>query len=299
MSRIIANRSAKIFTESFGSLADTPVLLIAGAMAPAVFWNDRFCKTLSEKGFLVIRFDHRDIGQSTHFPQSSPESGIPLPYSIDDLVEDAAAVLESYTTKQAHLVGHSLGGSLAQLFSIKHPDKTLSVTAISSPILAYGAVPYIETDPAITEELWKVLMTNPMHQDFERGAPEFSKVWRYLNAGWPMDESMATEYTEALYKTEIIGPAWNHTKVQEGIRDILPQLEQLTCPILYIHGEHDYLPSNPENTRRLANHLQNAKVFILKRGGHMFFNTDIWEILLQQILENFSRSTDGLNTKTI
>ena len=194
------------------------------------------------------------MGNSTHFPQSEPNSGIKLPYSIDDMVEDTMVVLESLSNKNAHIIGHSLGGSIAQLFAISYPEKICSLTVISSPILAKGKIKYIETDPAITEKLWKVLMSNPMHRNYEKGAPEFLKIWRYLNGDWKLDADMANGYTRAIYETEIIEPAWNHTNIQNGIRDIIGELEKLDKPLLFIHGEKDYLPSNPVNTKLLSNY---------------------------------------------
>ncbi len=234
---------------------------------------------MANRGYYVIRFDNRDIGKSTHFPQSAPESGVELPYTINDMVADAKSVLDNLSGKNAHVIGHSLGGSIAQLFAVTYPEKTISVTAISSPILAKGNIPYVETDPKITEEMWDVLMSNPMHQDSKKGVPEFQQIWRFLNGDWPLDENMADKYTLAIYATEVIGPAWNHTNVQSGIRDIFQDLQKLGRPILFIHGEKDYLPSNPENTKRLANALPNADAFILENGGHMFFNNEIWKSL--------------------
>ena len=286
--KMVTNGSVQLYAETFGSPEHVPVLLIAGAMAPAVFWDIEFCDDLADRGYYVIRFDNRDIGQSTHFPQSAPESGVELPYTIDDMVDDAKAVLETYTAKSAHIIGHSLGGSIAQLFAVTYPEKVLTLTAVSSPILAQGDIHYVKTDPAITKRLWAVLMGNPMHQDVEQGIPAFQKVWRALNGGWPLDEDMADTYTRAIYKTEVIAPAWNHTHVQSDIRDLLEELKQLYKPILFIHGEKDYLPSNPENIRRLARVLPSADVFILMDGGHMFFNRRIWRLLAERIIRHIS-----------
>jgi pimeloyl-ACP methyl ester carboxylesterase len=66
--RIVHNGSVKLYAESFGNKDDVPVLLIAGAMAPALFWEDSFCARLAANGYFVIRFDNRDMGRSTHFP---------------------------------------------------------------------------------------------------------------------------------------------------------------------------------------------------------------------------------------
>ena len=103
MGKLIKAKSVEIYTENFGNKEDTPVLLIAGAMAPSVFWENYFCKTLADHGYYVIRFDNRDIGKSAHFKQSSPESGIEPPYTIYDMVDDARAVLENYTKKSGHM----------------------------------------------------------------------------------------------------------------------------------------------------------------------------------------------------
>jgi len=295
MHKMIRNGPVELYAEGFGNPDNVPVLLIAGAMAPAVFWERQFCETLAGRGYYVLRFDNRDIGKSTHFPQSAPESGIELPYTIYDMVHDAKKVLESCTDKSCHVMGHSLGGSIVQLFAVTYPEKTISITAISSPILAKGKIPFVETDPKITEELWVVLMANPMHQDSRRGVPEFQKIWRVLNGDWDLDENMADAYTRALYETEIIGPAWNHTHIQSEIKDIFQDLKESGKPILFIHGEKDFLPANPENTKRIADALPSAEVFILKNGGHMFFNMELWQILIEQIHGHIKKGNNKAN----
>ena len=97
MNKMIKAGSIEICAEAFGNADNIPVLLIAGAMAPAVFWETYFCECLADCGYYVIRFDNRDIGHSTHFPQSVPESGIELPYTIEDMVDDAKAVLVTFS----------------------------------------------------------------------------------------------------------------------------------------------------------------------------------------------------------
>lgn len=286
MAQILENENVKLFVDTVGNKENEPILMIAGAMAPYVFWNQQFCERLAINGYFVIRFDNRDIGRSTHFPQSKPDSGKDLPYTIDDMIEDARIVLQNFTYKPAHIIGHSLGASIAQLFAISYPEKIRTLTLISGPILAKGSLPYIETDPEITESLWKVLMGNKMYQDFERGLVEFEKVWTVLNGGWELDRKLAQEYTKSLYETEIIGPAWNHTNVQVGVRDIFDDLAKIKIPILFIHGENDYLPTHPENTRLLAETLPSAKFYPLERAGHMYFHKKLWLKLGEAILKH-------------
>jgi len=214
MKKTVNRPGVRLYTESFGNASNPPVLLIAGAMAPALWWNDRFCRSLADEEYYVLRFDNRDIGRSTHFPQNAP---------------------------------------------------------------------------GITEALWKGLMGNPMYQDFRRGAPEFLKVWRYLHGSVELDEHAADDYTKALYETETIGPAWNHTNIQQGIRDILTELEKLEIPILFIHGNEDYLAADPENVRRLAEYLPNAECCMLPGVGHMFFNDELWDTIQERVTGNFNK----------
>ena len=116
----------EIWIDTYGSDKDNCIVLISGAMSPASFWNDDFCKFLAKHSF-VIRFDNRDYGYSTHFNEQDPP-----PYSIDDMVEDVRDILDFYLVESTHVIGHSLGGSIAQLFAIKYPHRTKYLIPISS-----------------------------------------------------------------------------------------------------------------------------------------------------------------------
>src|SRR3546814_5215586 len=89
-------------------------------------WPDEFGKALTECSRYVIRYNNRDTGKST--------TGQPgeLAYTLDDLADDAVAVLAAYGLARAHLVGMSLGGMIAQLVALKHRSCVWTVTAISS-----------------------------------------------------------------------------------------------------------------------------------------------------------------------
>ncbi len=285
MQKTIKVNNIDIWTETFGHYKDEAIILISGAMAPATFWPEPFCNRLAQSGYFVIRFDNRDMGYSTHFPACRPDSKRKLPYSIYDMVKDIKSILNYFDKKQSHIIGHSLGGVLAQLFAVEYPAKTLSLIPISSPILAKGDLKFIETDKKILDEMWSVLMSNAMYPDFERGKNEFLKVWKFLNGDWELDKNMADAYTKRIYATEKIEPAWNHTLVQKDICDILEQLKKLKITVLILYGEKDHLAANPYNVRLLANHLENANLYLIPGTGHMFFNKELWHIILNQIIK--------------
>lgn len=92
------------------------------------------------QGYRVIRFDNRDAGLSTHVNTAGPPNPeaianalsagapVPLPYTLRDMAEDAVGLLDALGIDQAHLVGISMGGAIAQLVAIDFPERTRSLT---------------------------------------------------------------------------------------------------------------------------------------------------------------------------
>jgi pimeloyl-ACP methyl ester carboxylesterase len=280
--KIISANGINMWTQCFGAGNRKTIILIAGAMAPAVFYPTEFCEKLSDAGFRVIRYDNRDIGYSTHFTPAR-DNNETAPYSIDDMAGDVKSVLDAYNADRSVVVGHSLGGTIATMFALSNTQIVESLFLLSSPIIAVGGNVYQETDPAIMDAMWEVLMSNKMYPDYERGKNEFFRAWRFLNGKRPLNEDMAVEYTKRLYETETIEPAYNHTKVQVGIRDVYDELKALPCPIHFICGEDDYLAASATNIKILADSLPNADFTLLSSAGHMYFDRDIWDEILNLI----------------
>ena len=94
--------------ETFGDPADPALLLLAGMTSSMDWWDTRFCARLAAGSRYVIRYDQRDTGRSTTYPVGRPG------YRSDDLVQDAAAILDALGVVRAHVVGISMGGAVAQ-----------------------------------------------------------------------------------------------------------------------------------------------------------------------------------------
>lgn len=109
--RIVENQDVQIATQAFGSPEDPALVLIMGATASMLGWPDEFCTALADHGYYVIRFDHRDTGQSTTFPLGQAN------YTVEDLTDDVVSVLGAYQLDQAHVLGMSLGGYVAQMLA--------------------------------------------------------------------------------------------------------------------------------------------------------------------------------------
>jgi pimeloyl-ACP methyl ester carboxylesterase len=139
--------------ESFGRVGDPLILLIMGFAAQLIFWPEALCQGLAVKGFRVVRFDNRDIGKSTHLPglpapdpralMTEVMAGNPpdVPYTLDDMAEDAIGLMDALGVERAHIVGASMGGMIAQLAAINHPNRTKSLVSIMSTTGRRGLPP--------------------------------------------------------------------------------------------------------------------------------------------------------------
>ncbi len=126
--------------ERFGDPGAPPVLLIMGAGAQLINWPEGFCQELVDRGLHVIRFDSRDAGRSTHFPEA-PVPDFPAAlagdfssasYTLSDLAADTIGLLDALGLTGAHLVGSSMGGMIAQVIAIEYPDRVRSLTSMMS-----------------------------------------------------------------------------------------------------------------------------------------------------------------------
>ena len=125
--RMVEVNDVELCSESFGAPSDPPILLIMGLGASMVWWDDRFCRMLAERGRFVIRYDHRDTGRSVTYEPGHPG------YTGSVLIADAAGVLDSYGLSAAHVVGVSAGGGFAQLLALDFAQRVLSLVT-SAPL---------------------------------------------------------------------------------------------------------------------------------------------------------------------
>lgn len=130
--------------DSFGDESDEAILLIAGLGTQMIRWTAPFCAELAAQGYRVIRFDNRDTGASTHFTRCPPPDFGALaamlgagqrpqvPYSLHDMAADAVGLLDALSIGQAHVIGRSMGGVIAQILASEHAARILSLTSIMS-----------------------------------------------------------------------------------------------------------------------------------------------------------------------
>lgn len=134
-----------LYYEDMGNPNDPAVLLIMGLGAQMLLWRTGFCEKLVSLGLRVIRYDNRDVGLSTKLSGTRVDSPLPLRmarsflglrspsvYTLEDVADDAAALLDHLRIDTAHIVGGSMGRMIAQVFASRHAQRTRSLAVIFS-----------------------------------------------------------------------------------------------------------------------------------------------------------------------
>ncbi|WP_430787966.1 alpha/beta fold hydrolase [Actinoplanes sp. G11-F43] len=258
---LLAVNGVTLAAERFGSPADPPVLLVAGAAAPMVSWPRDFCGRLAGAGRFVVRYDHRDLGRSTSYPCGAPG------YRLADLAGDVIGLLDALDLPAAHLAGVSLGGQLAQLAALGHPSRVSSLTLVSTSPAALGSAGRDLPQPSLSA-LCALDDVDP--PDWER--PE--SVVRHLMAlarirsGGAFDEPAARRAAVAVagHGGDLRTAAANHALLGAGTpwRERLPEI---AVPTVVLHGDHDPL-FPPAHGRALRDLIPGATLITLPDTGH-------------------------------
>jgi pimeloyl-ACP methyl ester carboxylesterase len=259
--------------EIFGDAKAEPLLLIMGLGAQMVLWDDAFCEQLAARGFRVIRFDNRDIGQSGKLTGDKRLGAVELlklrflkipvaaPYKIIDMARDTTGLMDALGIKSAHLVGASMGGMIAQEIAISFPQRVRSLTSIMSTT----GNPKV---PPPTKEAAAMLMAPPPTTKEEYFA-RFAQTWKILRVGsFPEDEALDPSRAARVFSRGL-----NPAGVGRQLRAILAsgsrkqRLRSVTAPTLVIHGTVDPLV-RPEGGIDTAASIPGAKLLMIHGMGH-------------------------------
>jgi len=134
LGRVAAN-DIELAYETFGDAGAPPVVLIMGLATQMIAWPDELCEGLAQRGLFVVRFDNRDVGESTHLRNLPPPRLAdivvrrrPPPYSISDMARDVAGLIDGLRLGEVHLVGASMGGFIAQTVALEHAARVRTLT---------------------------------------------------------------------------------------------------------------------------------------------------------------------------
>jgi pimeloyl-ACP methyl ester carboxylesterase len=288
-------RGVTLCYETFGDPDDTPILLIMGLATQMIAWHEDFCEQLAERGFLVVRFDNRDIGRSTHFDFPPPTIGQMMrrrvgsdQYSLSDMAADSAALLRELEISPAHVVGASMGGMIGQVLAAEHPDRVRSLTSLMSTTGSRW-----HGQPALSVYRY-LLRPPPRDRDgyIERSAAVFGLVG---STGFDRDEQYIRERAGRSYDRGYdvrAGGRQLGAIIASG--DRTKMLGKVKAPTLVIHGSVDKM-IRPSGGRATAKAIPGARLMTIDGMGHDL-PRGAWPLLLDAISEH-ARAADGARAR--
>jgi pimeloyl-ACP methyl ester carboxylesterase len=223
---------AEIFYETWGEVQGPWVMLVNGHTRSATDFR-LFARFLTERGYRVLAFDNRGAGKT----ESEPD------FSIDDIVEDARALLSEVGAEHTHLLGISFGGAVSMTFARRFPQMTRSLVLVSTA--SYFAHAQLAKRPPMTEYF----------------SPRFAQV------------------NPLLYRTltKETDNAFADKRREEGTRaqaraiarfDARKWVSEIEVPTLIVHGEDDRIIP-PEAARFLSEHIAGARLELVTGAGHL------------------------------
>ena len=270
----VESNGIELCYEARGPADGEPLLFVMGLSAQMVFWPDSLLDRMAGRGFRVIRFDNRDVGESTRINGGKLPGpgalitraalGLPIraPYTLHDMVADTTGLLDALDIESAHWVGASMGGMISQLAAATRPERVRSLTSIMSSTNSRWLPP---PRPSALKALMAPRVRIRDEEDFVLFGRQMVRT-----LGGPMLQS------ETL-TDEIFRRSWRRGIYPRGIRqqfmavlatgNIGGHLRQIRCPATVIHGTHDPL-IRPAGGRASARRIPGARLSMIRRMGH-------------------------------
>jgi 3-oxoadipate enol-lactonase len=230
-----------------------PMLLIQGMSGNHLSWGEPFLTEL-ERDFDLVAYDHRGVGKS---------SRVTDPFTIGDLADDAAAVLDALGWDSAHVVGISMGGMVAQELALRHPQRVRTLTLGCTYCGGEGSA-------LTSNEVFAKLAEAMMSGDRDRAIATSYEV--NISPGYGADQSAYGTFYEMATALPTPVPVIMLQAQAVQSHDTLSRLGQIVVPTLVIHGTVDeMLPYS--NAVLIAARIPGAQLVTLEDVGHMFW----WE----------------------
>lgn len=247
--------------ESFGREDDPLVVLVGGPTM--LSWPDALCERLSSGGRRVVRYDLRDSGASTTVDPEHPA------YDLRDLVADATALVRVLGARTAHLGGIGVGGMVAQVAALDHPDVFSALTLVGTRPVAPGPVDadLPDHDPEVMAALFSHPLPDwtdreavaefaaegaePMGNDPEEARATAARIWDRTPSSDP-----------AVHQANQLGMVFSRIDCAPRWRE---RLRELDVPTLVVHGRADpFFPVG--NGEVLAAEIPAARLLVLDMG---------------------------------
>lgn len=292
-----ANNGVELEYELTGPEDGPPLLLVGGLGVQIISWTENFVAALADRGFRVIAYDNRDIGLSTKhddwgpadiktaFKQARAKEKVEAPYTLEDMADDAAGLLDALGIDKAHIVGSSNGGAIAQTLAIRHPDKIATMVSIMATSGRRG-LPRPEGEVAE----WLARPRNP--SGTREGAMDEAVSTSHLigSPGFPRDEQVLRDRAGRLYDRSFY-PAGNSRHLLASIASgdgRAARLGDISAPTLVIHGRDDPLVdlACAEDVQKT---IPGAEMLVIDGMGHDYPDGAVPQIA-DAVLDNAKRA---------
>ncbi|MBN6034777.1 alpha/beta fold hydrolase [Amycolatopsis sp. 195334CR] len=289
--RITRSGDVELWTQAIGDAGAPALLLNAGDCQSSMDWPQNLVRLLAEAGHLVLRYDYRDTGRSTHreFPAA--------PYDFDDLARDAVAVLDAWDVDRAHALGFGMGSAISQLLALDHRERLFAMTLLGSCAMdvdffgnwerALTGEPTLDGLP--TPKRWFVEMAfNPT----DISEVEFYR--RLSGDELPFDEAeLVRRLATARAHADPVEPVAEHPhgSIRQDWTTRAADLPGLTTPALVVEAPLDPIHP-PPHARHLAEVLPDARLITIPGMGH-HLATAIHQRLTDEVTAHTLASLDA------
>ena len=283
-----------IHYEDMGDPNDPAVVLIMGLGAQLPLWRKEFCEKLVNQGLRVVRYDNRDVGLSSKL--DGLHTGAPLlprmvrsvlglrsaaGYTLEDMADDAAALLDHLDIDRAHVVGASMGGMIAQVFAARHKPRTQTLAVIFSsnnqPLLP----------PPGPRHLLAILQ-RPKDSTREAVIANSVRVSKIIGSpGFPApDERLRADAIEAYDRSYYPAGVGRHFAAILGSGSLLRYNREIAAPTVVLHGKEDRL-MRPFGGRAIAKAIKDARLVLFDGMGHEL-PEPLWDDIVGELKANFA-----------
>ena len=315
MGNIVEANNINIWYEEFGDKNKETILLIMGANANCMQWDQDFIDQLVSNDFHVVRFDNRDVGKTTWFGKEPTfnkllkflpnfllkmivnsifglavdkngrfkfSESTSIEYDLSDMAKDAVSLMEALKIDKAHIIGASMGGMITQIIALDYPERVLSITPIMTS-------PGIHNDSLSgpTKELLEAMKKSFVYNLKGRIEDGVVEIYRQLTGSrFPFNEQ---DFREKLKPVIAHGnnPFALHGAAVGASPDRTSRLHEIKVPALIIHGTEDaILPL--DHGIAVADGITDSKRMIMEGVGHEIPEELLPEII-NEIVENVRR----------
>ncbi len=278
--------------ESFGSSDATPMLMVMGLGTQMIAWPDELCGDLADRGYHVVRYDNRDCGLSTHLRHVRAPSlrDVVLrraqpPYTLTDMADDAVALMDGLGWADAHVVGASMGGFIAQTVALNHRRRVRSLTLMMTSTGSRRV-----GNPNL--RLYSRLTRRRAIADRDAAVSLAVETYRIIGSGgYAFDEEYLADLAGRSYdRAHDPGGYLRQLSAVVAQPDRTTGLRRLDVPALVMHGLDDPLVS-PSGGLALARSLRGSRFVGYPGMGHDL-PRQLWPDFADQIT-SLARRADG------